>query len=87
MKQQKLKIFKNNVEAIECFAEHYDWDYKGCDPNTGRLSYQNEDCKIDVYPTKNTVMIQFPSVSPLWLKNKTIIEVEEIFANPKHFSK
>jgi hypothetical protein len=53
------------------------------DNNNGRMTYRCPDMKIDIYPTKMSVMLTDKKSSGFyWIKNQTIDSIENIFKNP-----
>jgi hypothetical protein len=73
---------KNKKEIFNIFADHYGWDFVSSDKINGRLTYECDILKIDIYPSKMSIMLVYEGKDYFWIKNQTVNSIEEIFNNP-----
>lgn len=74
---------KGKKEIFDFLAGLYNWEFVSMDNNNGRMTYRCPDMKIDIYPTKMSVMLTDKKSSGFyWIKNQTIDSIENIFKNP-----
>lgn len=79
------KDFQSKKDALSIISDAYGFELISEDENTGRLSFQKDYYRIDVYTSKMSVLVNKGNSDPQWYKRQTISLIEEMFINTNKY--